>query len=219
MSCYSPRVQAVLFGFRWFVRGGRGSTALRQQWHFIPLPTRAGIRWQLVWQGPRLGFVLIAETGRCVAMETPWVRCSCFCALLPTFRFSFSYFFLHPGKFISFVSLRLWSSHLLLSASTRYVFYSACSFCLCHLYPTPSRSSFVFICLVCLFFFRNCSFFSGGIFCCALLPVTLALDLPTYLDSLATFVFSLFHCDNIICISLGWRIRKDTGGTTAHVVG
>ena len=48
---------------------------------------------------------------------------ACFCALLPTFRFSFyfslfSYFFLHPGMFIFFASLRLCSSHLLLSAST-----------------------------------------------------------------------------------------------------
>ena len=46
---------------------------------------------------------------------------ACFCVLLPTFRFSFcfsffSYFFyLHPGMLIFFVSLRLCSSHLLLS--------------------------------------------------------------------------------------------------------
>ena len=38
-----------------------------------------------------------------------------------------------------------------------------------------------------------------------------------YFDSLA-FGFSLSHCDHRICISLGWRIRKDTGGT-ADVVG
>ena len=79
---------------------------------------------------------------------------SCFCALLPTFRFSFlfSFFYylfsLHPGMFIFFVSLRLCSSHLLLSASTYFMFYSTCSFCLCHLYPTPSRNFFVFIRLV-----------------------------------------------------------------------
>ena len=35
----------------------------------IPLPTRAGRRWKIVWLGPRLGFV--AETARFVAMETP----------------------------------------------------------------------------------------------------------------------------------------------------
>ena len=49
----------------------------------------------------------------------------CFCALLPTFRFSFifslfSYFFLHPGMFIFFVSLRLCSSNLLLLSATTY---------------------------------------------------------------------------------------------------
>ena len=73
---------------------------------------------------------------------------ACFCSLLPTFRFSFfsSYFFpLHPGMFIFFVSLRLCSIHLRLSASAYLVFYSTCSFCLlCHLCPTPSRNSFVF---------------------------------------------------------------------------
>ena len=48
-----------------------------------------------------------------------------FRALLPTFGFSFSflsYFFsLHPGVFIFFVSLRLCSSHLLLSPSTYFI--------------------------------------------------------------------------------------------------
>ena len=59
-----------------------------------------------------------------------------FCLLLPTFRFSFfssffPYFFsLHPGMFI-FVSLRLCSSHLLLSASTYFIVrvLSACVIC------------------------------------------------------------------------------------------
>ena len=43
----------------------------------------------------------------------------CLDSLVPTFRFSFIFFFffLHPGTFI-FMSLRLCSSHLLLSAST-----------------------------------------------------------------------------------------------------
>ena len=49
----------------------------------------------------------------------------CFCALLPTFRFSFFssflIFFLHPGMFIFFASLRLCSSNLLLSASTYFI--------------------------------------------------------------------------------------------------
>ena len=57
-------------------------------------------------------------------------------------------FFVRPGMLISFVSLRLCSRHLLLSASTysERVFDSTmCTFCLCHLYPTPSWNSFVFV--------------------------------------------------------------------------
>ena len=55
------------------------------------------------------------------------------CFLFFVFRFSFLsflIFFLHPGMSIFIVSLRLCSNHLLLSASTEYVFYSTCSFCL-----------------------------------------------------------------------------------------
>ena len=43
------------------------------------------------------------------------------------------------------------------------------------LHPASSRDSFVFIRLV---FIRG-SYFSGGVFCCALVPGTPALDLPT----------------------------------------
>ena len=80
----------------------------------------------------------VAETGRFSAMETlEYDFLACVCALLPTFRFSFffsffSYFFsLHPGMFIFFVSLRLCSSHLLLSASTCFIVcvLSACVIC------------------------------------------------------------------------------------------
>ena len=52
---------------------------------------------------------------------------ACFSALLPTFGFALSFFFfsyffsLHPGMFIFFVSLRLCSNHLLLSASTHFI--------------------------------------------------------------------------------------------------
>ena len=58
---------------------------------------------------------------------------ACYCALLPTFRFSFLPFllFLHPEMLIFFVSLRLCSSHLLLSARTYYIVrvFSACVIC------------------------------------------------------------------------------------------
>ena len=56
------------------------------------------------------------------------------CFLLFVFRFSFLsflIFFLHPGMFIFFVSLRLCSNHLLLSASTCFIVrvLSACVIC------------------------------------------------------------------------------------------
>ena len=105
---------------------------------------------------------------------------ACFCALLPTFRFSFCFFsFLifsqHSGMFI-FVSLRLCSSHLLLSASAYFMgrALSACVIC-----TLPH--------LGILLFFYSCSFFvlfvalisRVAFFCCALVPDTLALDLTT----------------------------------------
>ena len=91
------------------------------------------------------------------------------CFLLFVFRFSFTcisflLFSLHPGMFI-FVSLRLCSSHLLLSASTYSIPGSTCSFCVCHLYPTPSRNScgFLFVSFFCFVFsqllFRGWRFF------------------------------------------------------------
>ena len=147
----------------------------------------------MVWQGPGLGFV--PETGRFVAMETPWVRFSCLLAFVPcfllfVFRFSFLIFFLHTGMFIFFVSLRLCSSHLLLSASTYFI---------------PSRNSLVF-------FIRPAFFFVGLISRVAFLLLCYRTRYAStwfaYLDSLA-FGFSLPHCDHWICISLGW-IRKDT---------
>ena len=99
--------------------------------------------------------------------------------------------------FILFVSLRLCSRHLLLSASTYFIVrvLSACVICsLPHL-----RILWLFIRLV--FFFRS-YYFSGGVFCCALVPGTLALDLPTLILWRLVFL-CLTVCDHRICISLG----------------
>ena len=137
------------------------------------LPTRAGRRWQMVWQGPRLDFVseTVSETGRFVAMETPWVRFSCLLAFVPCFllRFSFFlffvscfFFFLHPGMFIFFVSLRLCSSHLLLSASTYFIVrvFSACVIC-----TLPHLGILLFFWSSSFYFFLNrSSYFSGSVF-------------------------------------------------------
>ena len=155
----------------------------------IPLRTRAGIRWQMVWQGPCLGFV--AETGDLLL----WRRLvydflACFCALLHTFRFSFlSFLIFFPASRYVYL-LRVPSSVQQPSATlSKYAFYSTCSFCLCHLYSTPSRNYFVLYSFS--FFFSWLVFLGWRFFCCALVPGTLALDLPTLI--LATFGFSLFH--------------------------
>ena len=117
------------------------------------------------------------------------------CFLLFVFRFSFLFFvFLHPGMFIFSVPLRLCSSHLLLSAST--VFYCKCSFCLCHLYPTPSRNSFVFFIRLFFFFFFRSSYFSGGVFFLLCSRTRYATTWFAYLDSSA-FGFSVSHPHNL----------------------
>ena len=101
----------------------------------------------------------------------------------------FSYFLLpNPGMFIFFGFFRLCSSSnlvlLLYSQQVRMVLYVF----LCHLYPAASRNSVVFIRLVFLFVVLVSRV---AIFCCALVPSTLALDLPTLIPYVATFVFSL----------------------------
>ena len=130
-----------------------------------------------MWQGPRLGFV--AETGRFVAMELEYDFLACFCALLPTFRFLFSffsYFFSrHPGMFMFFVSLRLCSSHLLLSASTYFIVRVLFA---CVISTLPHLGILLFFYRL-VFFFSWLLFLGWRFFCFALVPGTLALDLPT----------------------------------------
>ena len=97
------------------------------------------------------------------------------CLLLFFFFSFFSYSFLHPGMFIFFVFLRLRSSHLILSVSTSSIVrvLSACVICTL---PHPG----ILLFFIRSFFFFRSSYCSGGVFsCCALVPGTLALDLPT----------------------------------------
>ena len=112
------------------------------------------------------------------------------CFLLFVFRFSFLsflIFFLHPGMFIFFMSLRLCSSHLLLSASAYFIVrvLSAC----CHLYPTPSRNYFVFYSSRTFFV----SLISRVAFFLLCSRTRYASTWSAYLESLA-FGFSLSHC-------------------------
>ena len=64
------------------------------------------------------------------------------CFLVFVFRFSVAYFF--PASRYVYL-LRVPSSVQQCATLSKYVFYSTCSFCLCHLYPTPSRNSFVLL--------------------------------------------------------------------------
>ena len=90
--------------------------------------------------------------------------------------FLFFFFSLHLGMFISFVSHRLRSSHLLLSASTYFIVgvLSAC----CVICTLPHLGINLFF--IRFFLFFRSYYFSGAFFFCfALVPGTLALGLPT----------------------------------------
>ena len=104
---------------------------------------------------------------------------ACFCALLPTFRFSFFFSFLFisciPVCFIFFVSLRLCSSHLLLSASTYFILHVISARVICTLPHLGILLVFIRLVFFFVAFFCRVAF----VFCCALLPATLARDLPT----------------------------------------
>ena len=89
--------------FRFFVHRGGDSTAARQYWYLIPwylipLSTRVGKRWQIVWQAPRLGFV--ARHGK-LLVSTPWFRFSSFFWCITFFCYSFLLFLRpnYPGMF------------------------------------------------------------------------------------------------------------------------
>ena len=114
------------------------------------------------------------------AMSTIFLL-ACFCALLPTFRFSFffSFFsFFFPAS--RYVCLRVPSSVQQPSATLRkYVFYTVVrvlsAWVICAL---PHIGKLLFFIRLVLFFFV--ALISGGVFCCcALVHGTLALDLPT----------------------------------------
>ena len=112
---------------------------------------------------------------------------------------------LHPGMFI-FVSLRQCSSHLLLSASTYFRVHvlSACVIC-----TLPHLGVLIF--LIVLIFFVALILRVAIFFVCS--RTRYATNWFAYFRSLATLGFSLSVLDHRICISPGWRIRKDAGGT------
>ena len=74
---------------------------------------------------------------------------------------------------------------------SKYAFYSTCSFCLNHLYPTPSRNYLVFIRLV-FAFFRSSYFGWRFFWLCS--RTRYASAWFAHLDFLTRFDFSLSHC-------------------------
>ena len=101
-----------------------------------------------------------------------------------------------PGMFI-FVSLRQCSSHLLLSASTHFIVRVLSAWIICTL-PHLGIIWFSFVWFL-LFFVALIS--AGVFFGCALVPGTLALDLPTSIFYRGLIFLCLTVCDHRICIS------------------
>ena len=101
-----------------------------------------------------------------------------------SFLFIFLFFSLHPGMFI-FVSLRLCSSHLLLSASTYFILHVISARVICTLPHLGILLVFIRLVFFFVAFFCRVAF----VFCCALLPATLARDLPTLIISRLFFLF------------------------------
>ena len=82
------------------------------------------------------------------ALSTIFLLACFFCALLPTFRFLFFFFFFPASRYVCLSSSCPFAcaAAICYSSLSKDVYYSTCSFCLlCHLYPTPSRNSFVLL--------------------------------------------------------------------------
>ena len=122
---------------------------------------------------------------------------ACFCALLPTFRFSFLFSFhtFFPGIPVCLSS----SHHLLLSACTYFIVRVNSASVICTL---PHLGILLLFLFVQYFFFRSSCFSGSVFFCCALVPGTLALDLRTMILERLIFLCLTF-CYHRICISLG----------------
>ena len=156
-------------------------------------------------------------------METPWVRFSCFLAFVPcfllfVFRFSFLIFSCIPVC-LSYSCPFVCAAAICYSQKVRILW--SVFFLLGSFVPYPISEFFCFYSFIIRssIFFRNSYFSFGWLFLLLCSRTRYAINSTwfAYLDSLA-FGFSLSHCGHIICIALGWRIRKDTGGT-ADVAG
>ena len=171
LSCYSPRAQAVLFGFSLICSRGGGWSITTA----VTLDTVADESRKMADGVARPPSRLCSRDGKIYcygdALKTIFLL-ACSCALLLLFLILFflaSYFSLFFSFFSCFVPSSRYVYLLRVPSSvqqpfatlSKYVFYITCSFCLCHLYPTPSRNSFVFYSFS---IFCRSFYFSGGVF-------------------------------------------------------
>ena len=120
LSSYSLRVQAVLLGFRRFVREGTDSTAAAVTFDTVADDSRKKMADGVARSSSRL----CSREGKICCYGDALSTISCLLALVPYFlRLVFLFLFifvLHQGMFF-FVSLCLCSSHLAVSASTYFI--------------------------------------------------------------------------------------------------
>ena len=141
-SCHSPRVQAVLFGFSLICSRGGGTSAAAVTLDTVDDESRKKMADGVARSPSRL---CRRDGKKCRYGDTlsTIFLLACFCALLPTFRFSFLLCLL-----FGCIPICLPSCPLVCAAASTlstYVFYGTCSFTLmCHLYPTSFRNSSVF---------------------------------------------------------------------------
>ena len=91
---------------------------------------------------------------------------------------------------------------------SKHVFHSTCSFCLCHLYPTPSRNSFVFL----FVFFFFVALFSRMAFCFVVLSYPVRSHLMYLPRFFSVWFFYVSLSEHRVCMSLGWRIKEGHRG-------
>ena len=121
---------------------------------------------------------------------------SCVLTLVPCFLlffFIFLYFFSYPFPASRYVYLLRVPLSVQQSSATlrKSVFYSTGSFCLCHLYPTPSQNYFVLVGVV---FFSVPPFSPVACFLWLCSRTMYPSTWLAYLDPVATLCFSLSHC-------------------------
>ena len=161
LSCYSPRVQAVFFCLRRFVREGGGSTAAAVTLNPVAVESRKKMADGVARSPSRL----CSRDGKicCYGYAVSTIFLLAFVPCFLLFIFFFFLFF-----FFSCIPVCLSSSRPFVCAQpsttlSKYVFHSTCSFCLCHL-PYPISDFFCFFLFVKYLFFFRSSYFSGGVF-------------------------------------------------------